>query len=254
VGGELINGAAANLLIGAWSARGRSHPLGTEDVAISLKEAARPVPIRKIKFRGPQSGCQCGARKWYGARAKRIGGFCLRSLRWEAAAGPWLVGIFVDNLRKPARGFLAPLLSAHHDLHCREPAPANVASEVSQSVSTPSPSERSPASGLLLVVVITLAVVVATRRTFACSSPVCASCRATWWTAGARDSLQLLRLQNDLNTVALAMRDMLDAGEPYPWSHGPRNSTAVRADLDSAAPARRAVCRSASHSRPARRI
>jgi hypothetical protein len=28
-----------------------------------------------------------------------------------------------------------------------------------------------------------------------------------------KDSLQLLRLQNDLNTVALAMRDMLDAGE-----------------------------------------
>jgi len=33
---------------------------------------------------------------------------------------------------------------------------------------------------------------------------------------GRKDSLQLLRLQNDLNTVALAMRDMLDAAEPYP--------------------------------------
>lgn len=36
-----------------------------------------------------------------------------------------------------------------------------------------------------------------------------------------KDSLQLLRVQNDLNLVGLAMRDMLDAGEPYPlaaWS------------------------------------
>lgn len=36
-----------------------------------------------------------------------------------------------------------------------------------------------------------------------------------------RDSLQLLRIQNDLNSLALAMRDMLDASEPYPliaWS------------------------------------
>ena len=36
-----------------------------------------------------------------------------------------------------------------------------------------------------------------------------------------KDSLQLLRVQNDLNLIGLAMRDMLDAGEPYPlvaWS------------------------------------
>ena len=31
-----------------------------------------------------------------------------------------------------------------------------------------------------------------------------------------RDSLQLLRIQNDLNSLGLAMRDMLDANEPYP--------------------------------------
>jgi len=36
-----------------------------------------------------------------------------------------------------------------------------------------------------------------------------------------RDSLQLLRIQNDLNSLGLAMRDMQDASEPYPlvaWS------------------------------------
>ncbi len=31
-----------------------------------------------------------------------------------------------------------------------------------------------------------------------------------------KDSLQLLRIQNDLNSLGLAMRDMLDASEPYP--------------------------------------
>ncbi|MGC1583170.1 MAG: hypothetical protein WA766_16930, partial [Candidatus Acidiferrales bacterium] len=36
-----------------------------------------------------------------------------------------------------------------------------------------------------------------------------------------KDSLELLRIQNDLNSLALAMRDMLDNDEPYPltaWS------------------------------------
>jgi hypothetical protein len=31
-----------------------------------------------------------------------------------------------------------------------------------------------------------------------------------------KDSLQLLRVQNDLNSIGLAMRDMLEASEPYP--------------------------------------
>lgn len=51
---------------------------------------------------------------------------------------------------------------------------------------------------------------------------------------GRKDSLQLLRLQNDLNTVALAMRDMLDAGEPYPLSAWSAQFDRVRADLESA--------------------
>ncbi len=36
-----------------------------------------------------------------------------------------------------------------------------------------------------------------------------------------RDSLQLLRIQNNLNALGLAMRDLLDQVEPYPltaWS------------------------------------
>jgi signal transduction histidine kinase len=51
---------------------------------------------------------------------------------------------------------------------------------------------------------------------------------------GRKDSLQLLRLQNDLNTVALAMRDMLDTGEPYPLIAWSAQFERVRGDLDSA--------------------
>ncbi|HEV7390481.1 MAG TPA: histidine kinase, partial [Burkholderiales bacterium] len=47
-------------------------------------------------------------------------------------------------------------------------------------------------------------------------------------------SLQLLRVQNDLNSLALAMRDMLDADEPYPLSAWSTQFQRIRADLDDA--------------------
>jgi len=49
-----------------------------------------------------------------------------------------------------------------------------------------------------------------------------------------RDSLQLLRIQNDLNTLALAMRDMLDNNEPYPLTAWTAQFQRIRADLDDA--------------------
>jgi len=49
-----------------------------------------------------------------------------------------------------------------------------------------------------------------------------------------RDSLQLLRIQNDLNSVGLAMRDMLDASEPYPLIAWSAQFNRIRADLDDA--------------------
>ena len=49
-----------------------------------------------------------------------------------------------------------------------------------------------------------------------------------------RDSLQLLRIQNDLNSVALAMRDMLDADEPYPLTAWSSQFQRIRQDLDDA--------------------
>src|SRR5213596_3198032 len=49
-----------------------------------------------------------------------------------------------------------------------------------------------------------------------------------------QDSLQLLRLQNDLNSLGLAMRDMLDADQPYPLTAWAAQLDRIRVDLDSA--------------------
>jgi len=49
-----------------------------------------------------------------------------------------------------------------------------------------------------------------------------------------KDSLQLLRIQNDLNSLALAMRDMLDADEPYPLSAWSAQFDRIHGDLDDA--------------------
>jgi signal transduction histidine kinase len=85
-----------------------------------------------------------------------------------------------------------------------------------------------------LGLIITLAAVVA------CSGYI------TWQISGLRelqnnlvdrnrkDSLQLLRIQNDLNTLALAMRDMLDNNEPYPLTAWRAQFQRTRADLDDA--------------------
>ncbi len=88
--------------------------------------------------------------------------------------------------------------------------------------------------GLLLGLAITLAAVVAY------------SAYITWQVAGLRklqsdlidrnrkDSLQLLRIQNDLNLLAVAMRDMIDNDEPYPLTAWSAQFQRIRTDLDDA--------------------
>ena len=49
-----------------------------------------------------------------------------------------------------------------------------------------------------------------------------------------QDSLQLLRIQNDLNSLGLAMRDMLDADEPYPLTAWSAQFDRIRLDLENA--------------------
>jgi MFS transporter, FHS family, glucose/mannose:H+ symporter len=50
--------------------------------------------------------------KWYGARAKRIGGFLFALASLGGSAGPWLVGICSQYSGSLRVGFLVPLLSA----------------------------------------------------------------------------------------------------------------------------------------------
>lgn len=56
-----------------------------------------------------------------------------------------------------------------------------------------------------------------------------------------RDTLQLLRIQNDLNQLGLAMRDMLDRDEPYPLDAWSAQFTRIREDLDAALDEQRSV-------------
>jgi signal transduction histidine kinase len=49
-----------------------------------------------------------------------------------------------------------------------------------------------------------------------------------------KDSLQLLRIQNDLNSLALGMRDMLDSGEPYPLTAWSSQFQRIHDDLNDA--------------------
>ena len=94
--------------------------------------------------------------------------------------------------------------------------------------------QRSPTTGLLLGLVITLAAVVAYSAYITVHISGLRRLQSDMVDRGRKDSLQLLRLQNDLNSVALAMRDMLDAGEPYPLSAWAAQFDRLRNDIESA--------------------
>ena len=101
-------------------------------------------------------------------------------------------------------------------------------------MSRPSPPDRSPTIGLVLGLVITFSAVLAY------------SAYITWQVTGLRklqtdlvdrnrkDSLQLLRIQNDLNLLAVAMRDMVSSDEPYPLTAWSAQFQRIRTDLDDA--------------------
>ena len=93
---------------------------------------------------------------------------------------------------------------------------------------------RSPTSGLLLGLIITL-VAVLTYSWYITQQIV--GLRELQRDLGDRnriDSLQLLRIQNDLNSLGLAMRDMLDTDEPYPVTAWVAQFDRIRVDLDDA--------------------
>ena len=95
-------------------------------------------------------------------------------------------------------------------------------------------TSRSPTTALLLGLVITLATVVAYSWYISEQISGLRRLQTELTDRNRRDSLQLLRIQNDLNQLALAMRDMLDAAEPYPLTAWSTQFDRIRLDLDAA--------------------
>jgi signal transduction histidine kinase len=93
-------------------------------------------------------------------------------------------------------------------------------------------SQRSPTTGLLLGLVITLAAVLAYAYYITVQLAGLRKLQSEMVDRNRRDSLQLLRIQNDLNSIALAMRDMLDTTEPYPLTAWSAQFDRIHQDLD----------------------
>ena len=93
---------------------------------------------------------------------------------------------------------------------------------------------RSPTPGLILGLIITLAAVVAYSAYITFQISGLRELQNNLVDRNRKDSLQLLRIQNDLNSLGLAMRDMLDADEPYPLTAWSAQFERVRGDLDAA--------------------
>ncbi|MGB7172515.1 MAG: sensor histidine kinase [Candidatus Acidiferrales bacterium] len=93
---------------------------------------------------------------------------------------------------------------------------------------------RSPTFGLFLGLIITLAAVAAYSWYIAVQISRLRELQTNLADQYRRDSLQLLRIQNDLNSLGLAMRDMLANDEPYPLTAWSAQFQRVHDDLDDA--------------------
>ena len=94
----------------------------------------------------------------------------------------------------------------------------------------------SPTKGLLAGMVITLAAVAADSYYVTRQIGRLRELQTTLADRNRKDSLQLLRIQNDLNALGLAMRDMLDteSGQPYPLAAWATPFQRIRRDLEDA--------------------
>jgi signal transduction histidine kinase len=95
-------------------------------------------------------------------------------------------------------------------------------------------SAQSPTLGLILGLVITLLAVVAYSWYITLQIRGLRELQNNMADRNRKDSLQLLRIQDDLNSLGLAMRDMLDNDEPYPLTAWSAQFARVRSDLDDA--------------------
>ena len=93
---------------------------------------------------------------------------------------------------------------------------------------------RSPTPGLLLGLFITLAAVVASSWYITRQISDLRTIESDLADRNRKDSLQLLRIQNNLNLLGLAMRDMLDGTQPYPLTAWSAQFDRIRLDLEDA--------------------
>jgi len=93
---------------------------------------------------------------------------------------------------------------------------------------------RSPSAGLFIGLIITLAAVVAYSAYITRQIHGLRELQDNLVNRNRQDSLQLLRIQDDLNSLALAMRDMLDNDEPYPLTAWSAQFERIWADLNDA--------------------
>jgi signal transduction histidine kinase len=98
----------------------------------------------------------------------------------------------------------------------------------------PTAFRRSPTAGLLLGLIVTVVAVVAYSSYIIVQVSGLRRLQSELADRSRKDSLQLLRIQNDLNALGLAMRDMLDSDEPYPLTAWSAQFNRIRADLDDA--------------------
>jgi signal transduction histidine kinase len=91
---------------------------------------------------------------------------------------------------------------------------------------------RSPTTGLILGLIVTLTAVVAYSWYITLQISGLRQLQNDLAGRNRKDSLQLLRIQNDLNSLALGMRDMLDNDEPYPLTAWTAQFQRIRKDLD----------------------
>src|SRR5437879_13095545 len=90
---------------------------------------------------------------------------------------------------------------------------------------------RSPTGGLLFGLVLTLTAVLLFAYYMTGQLTGLRALQSNLVDRNRKDSLQLLRVQNDLNSLALAMRDMLDEREPYPLTAWTAKLERTREDL-----------------------
>ena len=101
-------------------------------------------------------------------------------------------------------------------------------------VSRPESQDRRPTFGLLLGLIVTLSAVVAYSAYITFQISGLRSVQTELVDRNRKDSLQLLRLQNDLNLLAVAMRDMIDNDEHYPLTAWSAQFERIRTDLNDA--------------------